>query len=1251
MASATNGLRARTNLRVQAPPVNLKERIAAFQQRNASPGPRPTSPSPAPTPSPNSAGLRDKIAKFEKKGGIPVPRGSFGLGAPPLAENGQAKRRGELYGNRIPGAVRASGGGPTTSRSASPFESSRSFSLSALDVDEMDSSPTDTPPLTDTLPSSPSSPSSPASPFLGLTMDHTGSRETAPRGTPFATALDIARRAEINGEVLEKQASRDAAPPPSMFSQPVLNDNMDGLDTNAEQSPVQDSPPAIIISSSDTPPSPQALLPPETDISVTEADPYHSSDSFSPSPSSSVSPPQSTLVDEVIIREVEDVEQNEEVTQTSPEHTEMAVAETSELVPTVFSSDSDLSSPSPGDLSQEPLVSGDADEPVSGEALVAPSVTPDTPSVVKVEECDQSTPTPAEGKLDQSSVDPQIISSSSVVADVTPAAGPSPVPGEGGMGHGTIEDDDVPKDFQYNPEAGTAVQTSEVQSPEVQSPVGPLTLADAVFKLGQVVANIQDLFPDQISPLATPPAYISLHLDAPTDDGTRSHRRQDSISRERTKKPSVDLTIQLETTPNKAASPPLPEVESEPSITDDKREPERQEDEQNANPVIQKPVQLSESPIAEENTNEMPLATPVSADQFGFLTTPHTPSGRPMSMIETSPSHVAQAHRITPLTSRGIPVYLSASQQQGPQDFSHFPPTPDHQEMDFGTVSLHKSSHSFSHARTYAPHSQENKGPSFSAVVHSKVTELPSSSSAPVMPQTPQMNRAKRTLHGEVPPSPGYGELAALLQEAALLEKTLEQGELPSEAIRQEALEKQRLKEQEKTDALLKAADLGQRGITASKDHTKREESESKSKSSFRNTILRSKSTHRKDLSLSASGGQALSSGDVARAKSVLLPYRSPVVRQTASSQQSIQPHALETHDEVPSLDADNNSPKSPRQYFAGLRRLASTSRTSITSSIHPRHSASTSSEMSSEDSTVATPPDGGMDSAGSAPSGGPVTEFGHAGYWNGSGITWPSLSPKKGSGGSSSISRATSFAEKMWPRGRTKSSVSTSSAYETIGSCFTSPSSILQETDKLSTDRITKSAAAKAAAAAIPPLDPVSFSLEVPVVQDVVPPSPLDDLVSPRRSSSLNVTSTSQFPPVYSPMPTSPVYTPHMHSSAMRLEEVSQPLHVDALLPGPAENTRPSSWASADSTTSSIPSPLFDSFPAVPHAAAPPPSAGFTHHVLPLSLPSFFDANPLSSTPVGSEFITNPSPFLRSATITRPVTMPPQGSTEYQRR
>ena len=72
--------------------------------------------------------------------------------------------------------------------------------------------------------------------------------------------------------------------------------------------------------------------------------------------------------------------------------------------------------------------------------------------------------------------------------------------------------------------------------------------------------------------------------------------------------------------------------------------------------------------------------------------------------------------------------------------------------------------------------------PAFKAVVHRKVTELPiapvPSSLAP--PATPQLTKQQRNVSGnaiEVPPSPGYGDLAVLLEDAALLALRLTEGD------------------------------------------------------------------------------------------------------------------------------------------------------------------------------------------------------------------------------------------------------------------------------------------------------------------------------------------------------------------------------------------------------------------------------------------------------------------------------------------
>ncbi|KAH9952028.1 hypothetical protein B0H21DRAFT_10340 [Amylocystis lapponica] len=90
--------------RTPVPPGNLKDRIAALQQRNALA--RQSEPkSPPLNPTKATGSLRDKIASFEKQGAVPVPRGSFGLNVPPVDDR-VTRSSGEMYGNRVPGLSR-----------------------------------------------------------------------------------------------------------------------------------------------------------------------------------------------------------------------------------------------------------------------------------------------------------------------------------------------------------------------------------------------------------------------------------------------------------------------------------------------------------------------------------------------------------------------------------------------------------------------------------------------------------------------------------------------------------------------------------------------------------------------------------------------------------------------------------------------------------------------------------------------------------------------------------------------------------------------------------------------------------------------------------------------------------------------------------------------------------------------------------------------------------------------------------------
>ncbi|KAF5323841.1 hypothetical protein D9611_008236 [Ephemerocybe angulata] len=202
------------------PVTNLKERIAALEQKNASTnGSRATSPAPGSNASsaPGGSALKDRIAKFEKKGAVPAPRGRFGLGAPPPPE-AQIRRNGELYGNRIPQQVRlASGGSQPPSRSGSSIgfytpspdlnsddiEQRRSFSLNSVVSDLDDDDAPDYIPLTSpTFAFPPNSPESDypveGSPTLTNASDVSSFKEPIKRAAPFAQVLEAARKASTN---------------------------------------------------------------------------------------------------------------------------------------------------------------------------------------------------------------------------------------------------------------------------------------------------------------------------------------------------------------------------------------------------------------------------------------------------------------------------------------------------------------------------------------------------------------------------------------------------------------------------------------------------------------------------------------------------------------------------------------------------------------------------------------------------------------------------------------------------------------------------------------------------------------------------------------------------------------------------------------------------------------------------------------------------------------------------------------------
>ncbi|KAF9053150.1 hypothetical protein BJ165DRAFT_842088 [Panaeolus papilionaceus] len=536
----------------------------------------------------------------------------------------------------------------------------------------------------------------------------------------------------------------------------------------------------------------------------------------------------------------------------------------------------------------------------------------------------------------------------------------------------------------------------------------------------------------------------------------------------------------------------------------------------------------------------------------------------------------------------------------------------------------------------------------FKAVVHRKVRETPVVKSATIghtgrtrmVPETPQMKRVKRATILEPPLSPGQGELVMLLQEAVMLEDTLSKGELPSEPpvpYDQQEENQRKVDEVAKLRAEAKVREGERRKIEAAKQALQAKRSEPMS-GRLKHTFLvplskaktvmgrkegpddaatpvtpggrkstdnqqqppprKSHETHfplpRKSLE-SLRSKKSMESIKPRKSHDIPPPPKSagagkdygalrgevpPTPQLPASAYPSKSQHSLALPEQVPRARTPDSAglpppevpPKSPKSAgrFASFKRLGSISRSIQGSSNSGRHSNS-----SSEDSApvAVTPPEG-------------LNEFGmndHLGH------NFPSLSPKKSGG---SIGRATSFAEKMWSRTRTKSSGSTLSAasVDSTGSRTTSigppppfelpplpgmsNSSNVSIKSKSSSSKMSTKSDETSRLVSRPPTRSTSLKhpMELPPIPDsgsLIPPLP-------------TITATS-FDDTFS-------------SNVLDISRGSMDLNRDSMLGLPSDSKRPSSWTSV-SSAGSLPSPLFDNalfdaFPSVPGNVPAPVSA-----------------------------------------------------------
>ena len=918
----------------------------------------------APVSGPSSShggGLKDKIAQFEQKGGVPVPRGSFGLGAPPISDNIQARRKGELYGNRIPGVVRST----TFSRPSSPLLNGtperRNRSLSEdYDAGSPEASPTYVP--SDSSGELLPSPQSPSFPYTTTGKDHPPpySSSFSPRRASFANALEIARRAEsaspVGHDILEKSMPRPVSPflvqrlPPSMLSEDEeVRFTPKGTLSRRESLVTSGSPPGVYHTTIFT----TERSEPERSLSL-EDEPNQTTirDESQVPLSVSLLPPESQEVTRMSFEEMM-AEDGEEST---PADEELGQLPSNEHVEETIDAD-EANSQSSDALNVEEI----EDSKIRNRTSAAPEITvmsfDDTSSLRNSLENDV-------GNIPFTEIAEKttLVDNSDHVTSLYPAEEPSLEPEREiwtPVLPSTPEVNDPPR-FALHGVRNQTIGGSEI-------PVDP-TILTLVISNDEVDFQTETPFPPDRNVIEAEESQIlsSSPVDVLEDDADESLILEQSTWRDRP-----------------------PNITVRPVDLSDKFE-------------IVDPIAPHTSEIEESNvvtTSDAP-ATPVSHENPPAIAkSPQTPSLLPSPLFSPSPSLTfehAYMDPDSPLLRRAnseIKIRRAshaAGRTGSVHTYGSLSPQDSEFESDFGTISFHTYSRSYSHLATYRSTDVEadlespsvqlgSKPSSFSAVVHKKVTELPSTSTSHLLPPTPQTARGRLTTTVNMEPeSPGYGELAELLKEAAKLEKRLLEGDIPDEhraaARRSLAMSKYTAAQYLRPKSTGKGAELPRPSYHRA----------SSSPSAVK-TILRSRSGDTPSSMRSSS-------------------WRLTPIREPPSPRQVLAPTGTYTTVEAPQKPL----PKSPRsRYLPNFRRLTSHS-TPPMPGAYPRESSSISSEVSSEDSMHGDR-DGGK---------GGRKEGDHQSGLT-LGIAWPSMPMKRNGGG------IASFAERIWKRGRSKSATS----------------------------------------------------------------------------------------------------------------------------------------------------------------------------------------------------------------------------------
>lgn len=740
----------RSNARPAIPQGNLRDRIAALQQRNVSSSHTHDQHSP-PSLIPTSrigAGaatqsLREKIASFEKKGAVPAPRGSFGIGAPPV-DDGSSRRKGELYGNRVPGlskpiAVPVDFPGTPNSRRRTV---SSSVLLNSAPRLSRPTSPTFTDSRSDSLSDVEDSPlSSRSQKRFSMLGDLSPSLPTSVSHSERRTVSDIPPFRPLSyGVSLDPPLLEAEEEGPRQVLPELVPEKPD-----EEAIPTQDR---VNSSLEDA----QLLKPPETPTIVVSPDPSPIEDA---SPPHLPTPPVDVV--EVISPPSQDPTQIPEVDMHSESPAPLSTFSSPQPDPEPAVVDSEVSS------SDLPYLRSHLEVGVIDTPLEEPQQIPTSPEV-GVQGVSISSPIPSE---EPAAID---ASTSTEVAVETPQLPPTSPPKSLPQ---TPQLDSPVAPIQVDKGDPLAVDETPAEHPSpspVDSPSTRNSSPVAVTPPSEYHSPLEEIPQATLSPLSQPTS------PSPPDDGSVSSEAvltpQDASFTSAEVSPSPKPTVDKANTPNEAEysvildesfvalAAPFLAFDAEHSII-----------------INEPPAIITPPPASPEAPTQavQPHETPVSLRPLSLVSdrsdeTSNADGERSLALDTSEAIIVSEPPQVvSPTISRGVLVPAPTPKSLVPPPIPEpLPsPAPIPPEVSPSATAMVRSKSS---RRT------------FHAVVHDRVREaggepMPALLSAqPVTPSTAKAPRAPRVIHSEPLPdtiSPGLGDLAALMADAALLEEQL----------------------------------------------------------------------------------------------------------------------------------------------------------------------------------------------------------------------------------------------------------------------------------------------------------------------------------------------------------------------------------------------------------------------------------------------------------------------------------------------